>query len=157
MNQNTSERCGAHVHIGADYIKSRHSFINLVEIYSNCEEILYLISNPKGEIPRHTLKEMIDAINPKLNVALSQDMIKEKDLDSIVNFSKKIVDIQVKRNMGLNFLNVGNKEKNTYEFRLSNGTVDKEVWKDNIRLYGKLMETSEKIGKAEDRYYKYEE
>ena len=162
MGQDVSERCGAHVHFGADYLTSKYSYINFVEIYTNCEPILYLIANKPGELPRDTLKDMMNVIGPRIDIAIQDKKIKEKDLDSCFSFVKKIKTVQATRNVGLNFYNVGSKSKNTFEFRTANGIVDgkdkktgesEKNWENIIRLDGKLLEVSERIGRAEERYY----
>lgn len=40
------------MHIGADYLTSMQSWINLLELYGNAEMLIYIISNEKGMIPR---------------------------------------------------------------------------------------------------------
>ena len=46
----TNYNCGGHIHIGADYLTSIESYVNLLELYCNCEKIIYLISNKEDDI-----------------------------------------------------------------------------------------------------------
>ena len=46
------------------------------------------------------------------------------------------------RYYGLNLSNMGNKKKNTIEFRLSNGTIDPDTIKENTFLYASLIKTA---------------
>ena len=45
----------------------------------------------------------------------------------------------------INFCNIGEYEKNTIEFRLPNGTVDENVWIQNINLFGGIVKTAEDL------------
>ena len=47
--QEISNRCGGHIHIGADALKSVNAYINFLELWCNNEETIYKISNEKGE------------------------------------------------------------------------------------------------------------
>ena len=53
----TNERCGGHIHIGANYLKSKEAFINLFEIWGNAEEVICKMSNAKNIVPRFSLQE----------------------------------------------------------------------------------------------------
>ena len=51
------------------------------------------------------------------------------------------------RNYGLNLSNIGNKRKNTIEFRMSNGTKNARVVKENVFLYASIIDTAYKVTK----------
>ena len=51
------------------------------------------------------------------------------------------------RNYGLNLSNIGNKRKNTIEFRMSNGTKNARVVKENVFLYASFIDTGYKVTK----------
>ncbi len=55
-DQEISERCGAHIHVGSDYLTSKEAFANLYEIWGNTEKIMYLISNEAGTAPRREVR-----------------------------------------------------------------------------------------------------
>ena len=134
------ETTGGHVHIGADYITEEAGFRELLELWGNAEEIYYLISNRAGELPRKEIDEYAKPISYDLQ---------ESDINGMEadDFIEKAQSILKSRYRGLNIqnINVDNK-KNTIEFRLSNGTLDGDTWIENIRLYGKTVEISEKLG-----------
>ena len=134
------ETTGGHVHIGADYITEEAGFRELLELWGNAEEIYYLISNRAGELPRKGIDEYAKPISYDLQ---------ESDINGMEadDFIEKAQSILKSRYRGLNIqnINVDNK-KNTIEFRLSNGTLDGDTWIENIRLYGKTVEISEKLG-----------
>ena len=55
--------------------------------------------------------------------------------------------LNVDRNYGLNLSNIGNRKKNTIEFRMSNGTKDARVVKENVFLYASIIDTAYKMTK----------
>ena len=64
--------------------------------------------------------------------------------DRFIEEAQEILDYD--RYMSLNIMNVNN-AKNTIEFRLSNGTLNGDVWIENIRLYGRTVQIAEELGK----------
>ncbi len=143
--QKSTERCGGHIHIGADYLKSKEAYINLFEIWGNTEEIIYIMSNEKGSIPRIRLPKYACSISSELNEAIEEGIINlesEEDLETFINKIKKIQKI---KNVGLNIIN----EHNTIEFRTPNGTINPDTWIENIRLFGRIVEISQKLADIE--------
>ena len=131
--------CGAHVHIGADYIKTEEGFKQLVELWGNAEEIYYLISNKPGELPRKGIEQFAKPISYELG---------DRELDKIPKDRFILVAKRIFgrcRHRSLNLMSVNN-ARNTIEFRLSNGTLDADIWIENIRLYGRTVEIAEKLG-----------
>lgn len=51
------------------------------------------------------------------------------------------------RYQGLNLTNIGRKNQNTIEFRMSNGTIDPRVIKENVFLYASIISTAYKMTK----------
>ena len=72
LGQKISERCGGHIHIGSDYLTTKESWLNLLQLWSNNEELLYIIANKEGETPRFMLssyaKPYSSALEKKLNL-----------------------------------------------------------------------------------------
>ena len=144
----TNERCGGHIHIGANYLKSKEAFINLFEIWGNAEEVICKMSNAKNIVPRFSLQEYARPISPRINKAIEKGSINlenEEDLDS---FIEKVQKAQGSRYCGLNLWNINN-GKDTIEFRISNGTIDPDTWIENARLYGRIVEIAEKLAEIE--------
>ena len=148
IENETNERCGGHIHIGSDYLKSKEAFINLFEIWGNAEEIICKISNEKNNIPRFTLQEVAKSISPKMNKAIEEGTINLENEEDLELFIKEIQDIQVNRFSSLNMLNINN-GMNTIEFRISNGTLNPDTWIENSRLYGRIVQISQKIAEIE--------
>ena len=146
--QTISEKCGGHIHIGADHLTSKEAYVNLFEIWGNCEEIIYKISNEKGNIPRTGINEFSSPISSKFNNAIEEGTINlesEEDLDSFIT---TIQDIQQDRYSGLNLLNINN-GKNTIEFRIPNGTINPDTWIENARLFGRMVQISQELAEIE--------
>lgn len=137
MGLEATERCGGHVHIGADYIKTEEGFKQLIELWTNAEEVYFFIANKPGERLRDYAAKYAIPISKRFEKAdLSQT-------DSFLEDAKKV---QAERETSLNLLNVKNK-RNTIEFRVSNGTLDGDTWIENIRLYGRTVQLASELGK----------
>ena len=146
--QNTSERCGGHIHIGADYLKSKEAYVNLFEIWGNVEKILYKISNEKNTIPRISIEEMAAPVSKTINEEIEKGTINIENEENLDEFIKDLQYIQENRYVGLNLLNINN-GKNTIEFRIPNGTINPDTWIENIRLFGRIVQISEKLAEIE--------
>ena len=149
-NEHTSERCGGHIHIGANYLKSKEAYMNLFDIWGNAERLIYKISNQKGEIPRYCIPEYAAPISSKLNEALEKETINLADEESLDNFICQVINAEESRFTGLNLLNVINSKK-TIEFRIPNGSINPDTWIENIMLFGRMIEVSEKLAEIEKK------
>ena len=139
--QTVSERCGGHIHIGANYLTMEESWKNLTEIWGNAEEILYVISNKAGEIPRNGIVKYAKPISCDFENILNSGTVDLQNEDDLKNIVKSA---QVDRYYGINFYNVG-ENKNTIEFRLANGTIDAGTWIENINLFGGIVRAAEDL------------
>ncbi len=147
--QHVSERCGGHIHIGADYLKSKEAYVNLFEIWGNAEEILYKITNEKNTIPRSTIDEVAAPVSVTLNIEIEKGTInleKDEELDEFIKVIKGTQ--RDNRYVGLNLLNINN-IKNTIEFRIPNGTINPDTWIENIRLFGRIIQISQRLAEIE--------
>ena len=147
FGQKTSERCGGHVHIGADYLTTKESWDSLGDIIGNTEEILYAISNKEGETPRDGVIRFAKPFSSDLEKKLSKGTIELNDENDIKNLMKEVQSGD--RYYGINFQNLGN-SKNTIEFRLPNGTVDPRTWIENINLFGGIVKAAEELGRIQN-------
>lgn len=57
------------------------------------------------------------------------------------------------RYTGLNLTNLGMKKKNTIEFRASNGTMDPQTLKENVFLYGSILNTAVEMTRNPELYH----
>ena len=153
LGQKISVRCGGHIHIGSDYLTTKESWMNLLQLWSNNEELLYIIANKEGEAPRFMLSSYAKPYSGALEKTLNE---KSVQLDTIEDIKKLAKDVQNGTgDYGINFNNLGN-EKNTIEFRIPNGTIDSKTWIENINLFGGIVKASEDLAiiqnkKPEDR------
>ena len=122
----TSERCGGHVHIGADFLKDKQAYLNLLEIFGDSEEILYTISNNAGEITRMGgASHYAVPISKKIENALESGKIDLKNSEDISKFASEIKEVQGDRYSGINFMNVGEGGKNTVDIVKKIREIDK--------------------------------
>ena len=145
----TNATCGGHIHIGADYLDNVHAWQNLLEIWTNAEQILYIIGNEKGNIPREEVTEFATPISRNLEEALDSGKINLESEGELINFKKEILRHQgygtSSRYKGINFQNLRKNGKNTIEFRLPNGTINAKTWIQNINLFGGIVKTAQEL------------
>jgi len=175
LEQDVSENCAAHVHIGSDYLTSKQAYINLIEIWCNTEKILYAISNEKYTAPRWLIEKYAQPFAPKVKEALEKGSINLTDEEDLDKFVLGLQSVQAGRDLsqiddpeelkkalhdgrysGLNLMNINN-GKNTIEFRVANGTLNPDLWMDNINLFGGIIAISEELAKIQQRGIKCKE
>ena len=142
IGMEATQKCGGHVHIGADYIKTEEGFRQLIELWGNAEEIYYLISNRPGELPRDGIERYAAPVSKKFEEA------NLGNTNCFIQDAKRIFENDKYRS--LNLKNV-NGVKNTIEFRVSNGTINGDTWIENIRLYGRTIEMAQALGQIVDK------
>ena len=143
LEANSSERCGGHVHIGAAYLTTLQSYVNLIELYSNAEEIIYVISNREGEIPRDKgPNKYAIPLSGKIENAIQTNKLKSTDINE---FIQQLQDVQGGKFSSVNLKNADNLCKKTIEFRMSNGTINPDTWIENINLFGGIIAAAEKL------------
>lgn len=111
----------------------------------NTEKLLYIISNECGEIPREGVSFYAEPISKKIQTALDEGSINlesEEDLDSFVSQLQKVQRI---RNSAINFLNIGEEEKNTIEFRMPNSSTNPQTWIENVNLFGGIVKAAHEL------------
>lgn len=143
--QAISERCGGHIHIDASYLTSIEAYKNLIELWTNSEYIIYIISNEKGDIPRSGMPKFASPISNKIENAINSgeiDLQGEGDLEELVSSLKSI---QQCKHSGINFKNICKDGNNTIEFRTSNGTINTTTWVENINLFCGIVKAAEEI------------
>ena len=170
-----NEKCGGHIHIGADYLKSKYSLANLYEIIGNCEEIYYLVACEEGKFAPSRIDTSIKPISEKLKLAISSREV-SMNLQEFADLLKKVQGTLISeghsipdKHYGINILNYGRTKPlsssgeyihtgiNTIEFRAFTNPETYKGWVENIRLAGKLMEVSEKLAQIDLKQDKSEE
>jgi len=131
--------------------------VNLVELWANNEDLMYLICNPKGQNPRDAVITYAAPLSERVLKA-----IKEGKFDNFEEFTKEQfitelqeaqedLEIRQARRTALNFLNVNSIEKNTLEFRGSNGTINANEWIENAVLYIGIVAFSQKLSDIQSK------
>lgn len=152
LNLEATRACGGHVHFGSAYFgEDVNSYKNLIEILSCVEGLLYLISNQEGDIPRKYAFKYSLPITSKIEKVVNNDPSFFEKANSFNRFSRVIKSVQATRFSSINFNNLGVPHKDTIEFRLANGTVDPNVWIDNVNLFGALMWLAKKISNIQKK------
>lgn len=141
----TSERCGGHIHFGADYFEGNpKAFQNLSNIWYQCEELFYKMSNEKGSVPREGIIKYAKTMHRELEPFAEKNTISINSLSDFENMREKLLEKEHKYR-GLNLGHYGEVGKNTIEFRISNGTINPKTVKENIKLFGSLMQISKEM------------
>ena len=156
IGQYISDKCGGHIHIGAKYLTSVQSYMNLLELYCNNEKALYAMSNEKGEAPRNVIPKYAPPISGKMQEAIEKGTINLEDEIALNRFAEGLKTVQESRYSGINFMNVRD-ESNTIEFRLANGTINPEMWIENANLFGGMVAVAEELSQIQKNGIRTEE
>jgi len=133
--------CGGHIHFGKDVLgfdtKAWETFFT---IWREVEPIMYIITNRRGESSRARIGKYASGIEEKIDNNLSSISIKNQA--ELQEFAKRISDKD--RYKGINLINIASEtsKKDTIEFRLPNGTIDYNIIRENVLLYGRLLQVA---------------
>lgn len=155
FGQYSTEKCGGHIHIGADYLTTLQSWKNLIELWANTEKILYIISNKAGELPREGIFSNALPISKNILAQMEEQYMPIESKGEMISFlkSSQYSDYMKEissRNYGINCSNIHGEGINTVEFRLPNGTVEPDVWIQNIDLFGGIIAISERMAHIQE-------
>ena len=153
-------KCGLHVHFDAECLtKDPNRMRNFLRLYAESEELIYKMCNDVGDPIREKAINknfrglgLVSSIWRKGMAAPIGKKILKKIEDGTLKVSYKKYGIlkmlagkfklDERRYVGLNLTNIGNRNKNTIEFRMSNGTLSPEIIKQNVLLYASLINTA---------------
>ena len=139
-----NKQCGGHIHLGYDYFRELEELKVLINLYTICEDLIYLLSNRENSNIRNGVMDYATPFqkyrgnNP---ILLLEEIKKAFDTESVSNYYEGlelVKNVQRIRYYGLNFQNVGTR-KNTIEFRMPNGELNYNEVIENIRLFGKIF------------------
>lgn len=152
-----NEECGLHIHFDSECITSNNDiYINFLRMYAESEELIYKMCNDVNDpIRRNAIYKNFHGIQIISSIwrngmasPSGKRILKQIENGTLKVSHKKFGKLRMifgkfkldeRRYHGLNLTNIGNEEKNTIEFRMSNGTLDPEVIKQNVFLYSSLM------------------
>lgn len=150
LGQTASINGGAHVHIGNEYLHSISAVQNLVDIWCNCEKIMFCISNPPGEVIRPEGLEYAYPISGMLSQNYNKLIKKDpNEYREIEQYEDLLIGIEDKHNpygtelhcRAINLYTL----HHTFEFRLANSTVNPETWIENINLFGGIIKATKEV------------
>ena len=148
-----NEKCGGHIHIGADILKYDSRKWNYFwKICSISEPILYKISNEEGMLIRKSSIKFAKQNQNMFNNLIKNGGVNIKSEDDLKLLVRQFC---TDKNVAINLKNVGTSYKNTIEFRMSNQTFNFSEIVNNARLYTKIVDTSVRM--ADEKEYKKEE
>ena len=87
-------------------------------------------------------------------MAINDGVIKIDFIEDVSTFSKNINSIQKTKFSSVNFRNIGVYDKDTIEFRTANGTINPNVWIDNINLFGSIVYIAKYISLLQAKEFK---
>lgn len=130
--------CGGHIHIGENVMGvDKKAWETLLKVWSEAEPLIYVLSNRKGENSRKDTDQYARETATDID-RIDWSQIRIKSEEDIKELSKKVYGGS--RYKALNLQNIEKNGKNTIEFRLSNGTIDYSILRENILLYGRLIQ-----------------
>lgn len=143
LNLYTNEDCGGHIHFDADFLgKDYKAWENFFTIYYECEEIFYKMTNKKGQIPRKDVVQNAKTSNDTISEMFKDGNISIKSQEDLENFIEKMQDTRYR---GVNLCNIKEGGIQTIEFRMPNGTIDIDTLRENIYLFGQLLNISKQM------------
>lgn len=166
------EKCGLHIHFDSKCLKEEpKNMKNFLHIYAEAEELIYKMCNAENNPLRRNAinknfhgisavssiwrKGMAAPTGKKILKKIEKGTLKVsyKDFGKLRTVASKLK-LDERRYTGLNLTNIGNKHKDTIEFRMANGTLDPEIIKQNVFLYASIIDTSIKLTKEPEKYEK---
>ena len=153
------ENAAGQINIGLDYLNTAKAVKNFYEIFGNCEELLFHISNVEGQLTRQDIylnsrfKPISEIIGTRV---IDEDISREELLEKLYvpkreGKEKQYIDgLQYKKNtVGIRDLKSAQTAR--LEIKIPNGSTEYQVWLDNMRLYGKIVEMSRKLAEIENK------
>lgn len=150
--------CSCHIHIGADFFKTKEEWLIFFYLFTTCEEIIYLISNKENDYPRKRSDYFAQYLTDEFLEAVEDGILTIDESESYNEFLERLkesVQPITFRNKAVNILNVNTQNKNTIEFRMPNGTLDFNVIHQNLKLFASILIFTKKLSKDFDQGLNY--
>ena len=130
--------CGSHVHVGAHLLGNNpQALLNLMLLWSVYENIMFKFGYNKNMGPRPGITDYATRCKNVFMRRFEEFRYAPSSIEDILD------GLQENKMVALNFLNMSGenspKKGNTIEFRQANGTLDADIWQNNINLYVKFM------------------
>lgn len=140
---------GGHIHIGANYLKSKEDYAMFLYLYGNCENIIYKITDRASTQKRKNALAFASKIKEELLESITSGELEENN--TLLGYIYSIKKISKTRCRGLNLQNINNPEKNTIEFRMGNGEISFKELLANINLFTRLIQVSHDLNTKENQ------
>ena len=148
-NFKTGKQTGGHIHIGASYLTEPKDYFMLLYLYSNCENIIYLITDRKNTKKRKSIEQYAQKVKKEYIKAFDRKIIHEhQSLEGLTETLSILTDSRYK---GLNLRNITSKDKETIEFRMPNGEIDFNELLANIKLFAKIVQKSHELNQTKEK------
>lgn len=138
----TNDKAGAHIHIGLNiFDKKVQNIFHFLKIWIVYEHIIYHFAYGEKNYPRKTLLEYASPIAYRLFECIPEINSKEYYFQEIIDYICDISDMSMSLANGFSFSNGSNmlEKKDTIEIRCPNGTLNEQVWQNNISFFVKLL------------------
>lgn len=150
--------CACHIHIGADFFKTKKEWLIFFYLFTACEEIVYLLSNAENSLPRKRSDYYAQYLTDEFLEAIEDGILTIDDSESYNEFLenlKESIQPSTFRNKSVNILNTNTQNKNTIEFRMANGTLDFDIIHQNLKLFALILVFTQKLSSDYDKGLNY--
>lgn len=148
----TDDTCGGHIHIGANYLKTKEDYAIFLYLFANCEDIIYKITDRACSQKRLSILKYASKIKNQFIMSIANGTL--DNAESCAEYINTLKKITKTRYCGLNLQNINNPDKNTIEFRMANGEIDFKELLANINLFAKLIQISHDLNTFDNNNFK---
>lgn len=153
----TDNYCGGHIHLGVDYFKNSGELITFISLFGVVEDILFAITNRKGNRIRNNVTTYASPIQDDLDI-IDKIEYEENRYREINTFGSNLISRLIlqqgfSRYKSLNLLNIIDYTKHTVEIRVPNGEIDFNEVLLNIELFLRMFQVSKIIYNEANKYY----
>lgn len=143
------ERAASHIHIGTQTFKNNDVMNNFLLIWSAFEDIINKFLSGEYINPKENNKLAIDCRNEFKEAEFDIEKLRNLRERNLINIPPKVYDVSLFYFESYNFARY-----NTVEFRKIRGTLEEEVWQNNVNFILHLINYAERISKNELSYIK---
>ena len=147
-----TEKCGAHVNIGAHILgtKVKH-WKNFLLLWMLYEKEIYQFSSGEFIKVRADINKILERISLELNIDDITKLRRKMNLKNLDDsIFSKCSDIRITKNFNKNI-----SINNVIEFRIPNGTLNKEIWQNYINFFARFVLACRKDLDIEKMSYKF--
>jgi len=143
FNAKISPKCAGHIHIGSHILTKYEDYETLIKIWLVYEPIIYRFGYGMDTKPRESIHRFARSMNYKPLKEIDKVKKDKFFLYEILNILCYIENDDYNRNYGINLLNInpeiGFDYRNTIEFRNPNGTLEPNIWQNNVNFFSKML------------------